>query len=91
MPTFGVSKEVVKGGNELFYMSTLILKTKRKGWLSRQVNGYKQKFGTNSILEVFKGHLSGRKTATEFYIVDRGILSTKEELEEYKKEIKGEI
>jgi RecA/RadA recombinase len=84
MPKFGPPKEVLKGGTEMFYMSTLILKTKRKSWLERQSGGLQQRYGTRSLLEVFKGHLGGTKTTTEFYIVDKGILSTDKEFEKYK-------
>lgn len=84
MPKFGIAKEVLKGGSEMFFMSTLIVKTKRKAWLDRQVSGLTQKFGAHSLLEVFKGHLGGRKTTTEFYIVDRGVIDNKADLDAYK-------
>lgn len=88
MPKFGIAKEIVKGGSEIFFMSTLIVKTKRRAWLSREIKSMKQKYGIHALLEVFKGHLGGRKTTTEFYIVDKGILD-KNGLDDYKKEIKG--
>lgn len=84
MPKFGIAKEILKGGKEMFYMSTLIVKTKRRAWLDRQVNGLTEKYGAHSLLEVFKGHLGGRKTTTEFYIVDKGVLDSKADLEAYK-------
>jgi len=91
MPTFGFAEEIIKGGSEMFFMSTLILKTKRKGQLKRTVKGFDQKFGIKSALEVLKGHFSGRRTATEFWIVDRGIIETKEDVEEYQKSLRGKI
>lgn len=89
MPKFGIAEEVVKGGSEMFFMSTLILKTKRRGWLKRTVDGVDEKFGTHSLLEVFKGHLGGSKATTPFYIVGQGILATEKELSDYKDWISG--
>jgi RecA/RadA recombinase len=89
LPKFGVAKEVIKGGSEMYYMSTLILKTKRRAWLKRTINGIDEKFGTHSLLEVFKGHLGGIKATTPFYIVGQGILPNEEKLNEYKDWISG--
>lgn len=90
MPKFGIPEEILKGGSEMFFMSSLILKTKRRAWLTRTVDGQTQKFGVHALLEVFKGHLGGRRTTTEFYIVPEGVLKDKKELEVYKKEIKDQ-
>lgn len=90
MPKWGPSKEVLKGGSEMFFMSTLILKTKRRSWHTRDIKKLKQKFVVHALLEVFKGHLGGRKTTTEFHIVDIGILDD-EGLKEYKESIKGDF
>lgn len=84
MPKFGIAKEILKGGAEMFYLSTLIIKTKRKGWLERDVDTLTQRYGAHSLLEVFKGHLGGEKTTTEFYVVGKGILDNKKALDEYK-------
>lgn len=84
MPKFGIAKEILKGGKEMFYLSTLIIKTKRRAWLDRQVNGLAQRYGSHSLLEVFKGHLGGEKTTTEFWVVGKGILDSKEAFELYK-------
>lgn len=89
MPKFGIAEEVVKGGSEMFFMSTLILKTKRRGWLKRTVNTVEEKFGVWSLLEVFKGHLGGSKATTPFYIVGQGILPDQKELNDYKELIQG--
>lgn len=89
MPKFGIPEEVVKGGAEMFFMSTLILKTKRRGWLKRTVNSIDEKFGVWSLLEVFKGHLGGAKATTPFYIVGQGILPDEKTLKEYKDLILG--
>lgn len=89
MPSFGISKEEVKGGREMYFMSTLILKTKRRSWLKRQFKGEDQRYGIQANLEVMKGHLGGRRTTTTFYIVPEGVLNDKKELDAYNKEIKG--
>src|SRR5690606_20986914 len=73
MPKFGIAEEVVKGGSECYFMSTLILKTKRRGDLKRTVKGVDEKYGVHSLLEVKKGHLGGSKAVTPFYIVGQGI------------------
>lgn len=84
MPKFGIPKEILKGGKEMFYLSTLIIKTKRRAWLDRQVDGLSQRYGAHSLLEVFKGHLGGEKTTTEFWVVGKGILESKQAFEQYK-------
>lgn len=89
MPKFGAPEEVVKGGAEMFFMSTLILKTKRRGWLKREINKVEEKFGVWALLEVFKGHLGGSKAITPFWIVGQGVLDDAPALEDYKDLIDG--
>ena len=90
MPKFGVSEEVIKGGSEMFFMSTLILKTKRRAWLKRTIDGIDEKFGTWSLLETFKGHLGGSKATAPFYIVGQGAFDFDPKfLENYKDLIDG--
>lgn len=89
MPKFGYAEEVVKGGSEMFFMSTLILKTKRRAWLKRTINSIDERFGVHSLLEVFKGHLGGSKATTPFYIVGQGVLDDADSLEDYKDLIDG--
>ena len=89
MPKFGVAKEVIKGGGEMYFQSTLILKTKRRAWLDREVSGMRQRYGTHSHLEVFKGHMGGMRNTTEFYIVDKGILDGDAELKAYTESLKS--
>ena len=86
MPKFGIPKEVIKGGSEMYFMSTLILKTKRRAWLDRTVKGMKQRYGTHSFLEVFKGHLGGKRNTTEFFIVEQGILEDRAALKAHNAE-----
>lgn len=88
MPKFGIAKEILKGGKEMFYLSTLIIKTKRRAWLDRQVGGLAQRYGAHSLLEVFKGHLGGEKTTTEFWVVGKGILGSKDEYDAYREGLK---
>lgn len=83
MPTFGYSKEVLKGGTELYFMSSLIVKTARKGDLDRTIGGIKEVYGIKSSLKCKKGHLGPVKATTEFFIAAPGILSTKEELDAF--------
>lgn len=83
MPRFGAPEEVIKGGSEMFFMSTLILKTKRRAWLKREIEKIPEKYGVHSLLEVFKGHLGGAKAITPFYIVGQGILNDEASLKEY--------
>ncbi len=89
MPKYGAPEEVIKGGSEMFFMSTLILKTKRREWLKRDINTISERFGVHSLLEVFKGHLGGSKATTSFYIVGQGILDGPEVLADYKDLIDG--
>ncbi len=48
----------------------------------------RQRYGTHSHLEVFKGHLGGTRNTTEFYIVETGILEDDKALAEYKTSLK---
>jgi RecA/RadA recombinase len=84
MPKFGIAEEVIKGGAEMFFMSTLILKTKRRAWLKRTINKVDERFGVHSLLEVFKGHLGGAKATVPMYVVGQGILGSEKELADYK-------
>lgn len=84
-------KEVVKGGEELYFLSTLILKTKKGAKLERGVKGETQKLGRITKFEVMKGHFHGRTINSDVYCVDIGILGTKEEFEEYKKTLRGDF
>lgn len=93
MPTgFGqISKLVVKGGEELTFMSILIVKTKQGRKLTREFKGDKQQIGRITRYEVSKGHFHGRTTNKDVWVIDRGILETKEEFAEYQATLKGKI
>lgn len=84
-------KEVIKGGEELYFMSTLILKTRKGAKIERGVKGETQKLGRVTKFEVVKGHFHGRTIASDVYVVDIGILENKEQLEEYKKTLRGDF
>ncbi len=84
MPKWGAAKEILKGGTEMFYLSTLIVKTKRRAWLDRVANKIDIRYGIHSLLEVMKGHMQGDRPTTEFYIVGKGILPTKQALDAYR-------
>jgi RecA/RadA recombinase len=85
------SELVIKGGEELTFLSTLVLKTVQGAKIERGVLGEKQKLGRTTRFEVHKGHFHGRTIVKDVYVVDKGILETDEQLEEYKKGLKGAI
>lgn len=87
----GFPKEVIKGGEELTFMTTLVIKTKKGKKIERGVGGEKQKIGRYTKFEVFKGHFHGRTIEKEVAVVDCGIMETDEDLAEYIKGLKGAI
>jgi RecA/RadA recombinase len=82
-------KDVIKGGEELTFLTTLVIKTKKGRKIERGVQGETQKIGRYTKFEVYKGHFHGRTIEKEVAVVDRGILQSDEELEEYKKGLRG--
>lgn len=80
---------IIKGGEEMTFLSTLIIKTKQGAKIEREVKGETQKLGRVTRFEPIKGHFHGRTIVKDVYVVDKGILETKEDLEEYKKELRG--
>jgi RecA/RadA recombinase len=94
MPMMGPPEEIVKGGEEMYYMSSLILKLVKGKKIERDVTvdgeKFKQKIGRESKLEVFKGHLSGRATIMKMNVCAPGMLN-KDELDEYRKSIQGQL
>ena len=84
-------KDIIKGGEELTFMSTLIVKTKKGAKLEREVLGEKQQIGRMTKYEIFKGHFHGRNLYKAVWVVDKGILESKEEYDEYKKTLKGKL
>lgn len=80
---------VIKGGEELTFLSTLIIKTKQGAKIDREIKGETQKLGRVTKFDVQKGHFHGRTIVKDVYVVDIGILESKEQLEEYKKGLRG--
>lgn len=85
------SELVIKNGEEWGWMSTLILLFKKGAKISRTYLGDKQRIGVVSKITIEKGHFHGRTMDMVVNIVDKGILATKEELEEYMKSLRGNI
>jgi RecA/RadA recombinase len=81
---------VIKGGEELSFLSTLILRTKQGAEITREIKGEKQKLGRYTKFFVHKGHFHGRTINKEVAVVDIGILESDEALAEYKKSLRGE-
>jgi RecA/RadA recombinase len=81
---------VVKGGEELSFMSTLIIRTKQGAKIERTVLGEKQQIGRVTRFMVHKGHFHGRTISKDVNVVDVGILETAEDLAEYQKSLRGE-
>lgn len=82
---------IIKGGEELSFFSTLILRTKQGAKITRTVLGEEQQIGRVTRFFVHKGHFHGRTITKDVSVVDRGILETPEELEAYKKSLRGEL
>ncbi|HEY5235505.1 MAG TPA: hypothetical protein VIJ14_04955 [Rhabdochlamydiaceae bacterium] len=82
---------VIKGGEELTFMSTLILMTKQGRKIERTVLGETQQIGRVTRFTVHKGHFHGRTIVKDVNVVDIGILESAEDLEKYQKSLRGEI
>lgn len=81
---------VVKGGEELSFMSTLIVHAKQGAKIERNVQGEKQKIGRATKFTIHKGHFHGRTIDKTMNVVDIGILNDAE-LEEYQKGLRGKF
>jgi RecA/RadA recombinase len=88
---FEQSELIIKGGEELSFLSTLILRTKQGAKITRTVLGEEQQIGRVTRFFVHKGHFHGRTITKDVNVVDIGILETPEQLNEYKKSLRGEI
>lgn len=82
---------IIKGGEELSFFSTLILRTKQGAKITRTVLGEEQQIGRTTRFFIHKGHFHGRTITKDVSVVDIGILETPEELEKYKKGLRGEL
>ncbi len=81
---------VIKGGEELTFLSTLILMTKQGAKIERTVLGETQQIGRITRFTVYKGHFHGRTITKDVNVVDVGILDD-EELAAYQKSLRGAI
>lgn len=82
---------IIKGGEELSFFSTLIIRTKQGAKIERTVGGQKQKIGRTTRFFVHKGHFHGRTIDKDVSVVDIGILENAEDLDKYKKGLRGEL
>jgi RecA/RadA recombinase len=85
------SELIIKGGEELGFLSTLVLRTKQGAKITRTVLGEEQQIGRTTRFFIHKGHFHGRTITKDVSVVDIGILETPEDLEKYKKSLRGEI
>jgi hypothetical protein len=79
---------IIKGGEEMGFLSTLVLRTKQGAKITRQVLGEEQQIGRTTRFFINKGHFHGRTITNDVSVVDIGILETTEELEKYKKSLR---
>jgi RecA/RadA recombinase len=82
---------IIKGGEELTFFSTLIIRTKQGAKIERTIKDEKQQIGRVTKFYVHKGHFHGRTITKDVSVVDIGILETTEDLEKYKKSLRGDI
>lgn len=83
-------EEVLKGGTEMYFMTTLAIRFKKGKKIEREFKGEKQRVGQTVHVEVKKGHFSGRTVKKALNIIDRGFVSD-EDLKEYIASLKGKI
>lgn len=88
---FEQSELIIKGGEELSFFSTLIIRTKQGAKLERDVLGQKQKIGRTTKFFVHKGHFHGRTIDKEVHVVDIGILENDADLATYQKGLRGKL
>jgi RecA/RadA recombinase len=82
---------IIKGGEELSFFSTLVIRTKQGAKITRTIKGEDQKIGRTTKFFVHKGHFHGRTIDKDVSVVDIGILESTEELEQYKKSLRGDF
>lgn len=69
MGGYGAPSEILKGGQELSFHSTMIFKCQKMGWITRQKDKKKQYVGVKVKLKPHKGHLSDLKGESEIAMV----------------------
>lgn len=92
--SYEVSEEVVKGGEELFYQSTLIIKLKKGAKKTREVKVkgtvHKQQIGRVTKMSWLKNHLASRTAEVEMIICGPGYLS-EEEFKKHQTSLRGSL
>lgn len=85
---------IIKGGEEMYFMSTLIVLVKAGAMLTRDFTKdglkLKQDFGKVSKFKVIKSHMGSRALRMEMNNVEIGLLDD-EELKEYQKTLRGKL
>lgn len=61
--------EILKGGKELYWQSTLIVKFKKLGWVTKTIDGIEYVVGTEVRLEPYKVHTSYIKGKPEIVLI----------------------
>lgn len=87
----GMSTQVPYGGDQIWFKSSLILKTKRKKKLTATKDGVKMGFGIVSTISVEKNHLTNTSHSGEYVITGNAIIpNEKTAIDAYKDEHKDE-
>jgi RecA/RadA recombinase len=87
----GMSTQVPYGGDQIWFKSSLILKTKRKKKLTATKDGIKMGFGIVSTISVEKNHLTNTSHSGEYVITGDAIIpNEKTSIDAYKDEHKEE-
>ena len=90
-PSFpgGMSSQVPYGGDQIWFKSSLILKTKRRKKLTAIKEGVKMGFGIVSSISVEKNHLTNTSHSGEYVITGNAIIpNEKTSIDAYKEEHK---
>lgn len=85
----GMSTQVPYGGDQIWFKSSLILKTKRRKKLTSIKDGVKMGFGIVSSISVEKNHLTNTSHSGEYVITGNAIIpNEKTSIDAYKEEHK---
>lgn len=85
----GMSTQVPYGGDQIWFKSSLILKTKRRKKLTATKDGVKMGFGIVSSISVEKNHLTNTSHSGEYVITGNAIIpNEKTSIDAYKEEHK---
>lgn len=85
----GMSTQVPYGGDQIWFKSSLILKTKRRKKLTAVKDGVKMGFGIVSSISVEKNHLTNTSHSGEYVITGNAIIpNEKSSIDAYKDEHK---